>query len=191
MESISELINLGKQYFDHNQYQKAEAYLRRVIAQSPEYADVLNMLGVINHIEGKFQAAMDYFRKALDINPRYTEALLNLTVLLNDLGEYQDAKKLYVQLKKRQPKAAHHIEPVLSGKLSNLHADIGDIYRSIGLYDLAIDEYRKALKLNPDYRDIRTKLAQAMRENGQLKESLVELNKVLSSNGRYTPAHRL
>ena len=188
METIKQLVALGKQCFDNKQYEKAEHYLKKVLSLNDRYADVMNMLGVIHHIEGKFTSAIDLFKKALKINPKYTEATLNLAVLLNDLGQYQDAKKLYTHLK-QSPKEPHRqIEPVLRGKLSNLHADIGDIYRSIGLYHHAIEEYRKALDLNPAYRDIRTKLGQAYRENGQLVQSLKELKEVVKADGHYAPA---
>lgn len=188
MDTIKQLVALGKQCFDNKQYQKAEQYLKKVLSLNDRYADVMNMLGVIHHIEGKFQSAIDLFRQALKINPRYTEALLNLAVLLNDLGKYQEAKKLYSQLKTHHKEPHKQIEPVLRGKLSNLHADIGDIYRSIGLYPHSIDEYLKALALNPGYLDIRTRLGQAYRENGQFTHSLKELKEVVSKNSGYAPA---
>lgn len=188
MKSIKEMITIGKQYFDNKEFSKAEQYLQDVLGQGARYADVLNMLGVIAHAQGKFASAIDCFKKALDINPRYTEAILNLAVLYNDLGQYEEAKKLYGSLKKQTTKAFGQIEPVLRGKLSNLHADIGDIYRSIGLHKYAIDEYRKALELNPDYFDIRTKLGQALREEGRLNDSLKELKRVLDSDSSYCPA---
>ena len=188
METIKELIHAGKQHFDNKEYDKAERILRQVVQKEPNYADVHNILGVINHLEGKFQAAIDYFQGALKINPRYTEARLNLAVLYNDLGQYQDAKVLYTELKKASSSTKTEIEPVLRGKLSNLHAEIGDIYRSIGLNHLAIEEYRKALALNANYHDIRTKLGQALREDGQLAKSLDELMGVIKSKNTYSPA---
>jgi tetratricopeptide (TPR) repeat protein len=188
MQTIKELITTGKQYFENKEYVRAEEYLSRVIEMGVKYADVFNMLGVISHIQGKFASAIEYFHKALEINPRYTEATLNLTVLYNDLGQYSDAKKLYFSLKNKASKSSAQIEPVLRGKLSNMHADIGDVYRSIGLYSNAIDEYIHALSLNPGYSDIRTKLGQALRESGDKEESLKELSKVLKQNPTYVPA---
>lgn len=188
METPRELIAAGKQHFDAKQYQVAEEYLRRAIEKDARYADVFNMLGVIAHVGGRFASAMEHFEKALKINPRYTEATLNLAVLYNDLGQYDKAKDLYVRLQGKGSKGDSHIEPVLRGKLSNLHSDIGDIYRSIGLYKFAIEEYRKALSLNPTYLDIRTKLGQALREHGKRNESLAELKSVLRSKSGYSPA---
>jgi tetratricopeptide (TPR) repeat protein len=188
MDSIKEMLKIGKQHFDQRRYAEAEHYLRRVIEDNPRYADVFNMLGVISHVEGKFATAIDCFEKALKINPRYTESTLNLAVLYNDLGQYDKAKKLYSRLKTRKGEKSFTIEPVLRGKLSNLHADIGDIYRSIGLFAFAIDEYRKALMLNPTYLDIRTKLGQALRENGRVNDALEQLKEVLRKKAAYSPA---
>ena len=190
MEPIQELVARGKQHFEDKEYDQAERYFRQVLKYNNRYADVHNMLGVICHIEGKFDGALQHFKEAVTINPNYTEALLNLAVLHNDLGEYKEAKKLYTDLQKRNGKGKQKdIEPVLKGKLSNLHADIGDIYRSIGLYAFAIDEYEKALRLNADYSDIRIKLGIALREEGRLKDSIKELKKVLQDASKNVAAH--
>ncbi len=183
--SIQQMVESGKEHFEHKEYAKAEHCFKTVLAKQPNYADVVNLLGVIYHIEGKFDSAMELFERSLKINPRYTEAILNLAVLYNDLGRYKDAKKLYTQLRNNQSVKHKHIEPVLKGKLSNLHADIGDIYRNLGLFNYAIEEYKKALGLNPQYVDIKTKLGIAYRENKQLKESLLELTEASKMDSRY------
>ncbi|MBT3181155.1 MAG: tetratricopeptide repeat protein [Deltaproteobacteria bacterium] len=188
MKQVRELITLGKQHFDNKEYDRAEQYLQKVLHLNVKYADVFNMLGVVAHVKGRFASAIDYFTRALEINSNYTEAALNLAVLYNDLGQYDDAKKLYGSLRKNSKKTNGQIEPVLRGKLSNLHADIGDIYRSIGLYPFAIDEYEKALHHNPKYYDIRTKLGQALREHGNCDDSLKEFKKVLKNDPKYCPA---
>jgi tetratricopeptide (TPR) repeat protein len=188
MENIDELVSIGKQYFDQKEFRKAEGYLSKVLEQTDRYADVYNMMGMIQHSEGRFTAAIEHFKRALTINPRYTESLLNLAVLYNDLGQYEDAKRLYGQMKKRPRTPQQDIEPVLRGKLSNLHSNIGDIYRSVGAQKLAIEEYEKALRLNPKYIDIRTKLGQCYREDGQLQKALKELRKTLKVNSNYSPA---
>ncbi len=188
MDNTQEWVDLGKQCFENKDYLRAERYLRQVVQANCRYADVLNMLGVINHIEGKFEAAIGAFKEALKINPRYTEAVLNLAVLYNDLGRYQDAKKLYTNLHKKEKETTDDIEPVLKGKLSNMHAEIGDVYRSIGLFKFAVAEYKKALDLNPSYVDIRTKMGVALREAGALEASLKELRIVVKEDARYIMA---
>jgi tetratricopeptide (TPR) repeat protein len=188
MHTLKELVTTGKQLFENKEYKKSEYYLKKALELNDNYADVLNMVGVLHHIDGKFSSAIDYFRRALKINPSYTEAMLNLAVLFNDLGRYQEAKGIYVRLQSGTKAKQKEIEPVLKGKLSNLHSDIGDIYRSVGLYQSSIEEYIKALNLNKDYIDIRVKLGIAYRENGQPEDSIRELKTVSKANPNYAHA---
>lgn len=188
MQSTQELVGKGKTCFENKEYLQAEAMFRQVVARGVEYADVFNMLGVINHNEGKFQQAIDFFEKALKRNPHYTEALLNLAVLYNDLGKYAEAKKLYGKLRKGKGTEPRQIEPVLQGKLSNLHADIGDIYRNIGLYSHAVAEYQKALQHNPHFVDIRLKLGMALRDAGEMATAINELKNVIKQEPKYADA---
>ena len=113
---------------------------------------------------------------------------MNLAVLYNDLGRYAEAKKLYGHLQGKHKGETAEIEPVLRGRLSNMHADLGDVYRSIGLYVHAAVEYKKALDFNPVYADIRTKLGMALREAGKTQESLAELKRALKDKPRYLTA---
>jgi tetratricopeptide (TPR) repeat protein len=187
--NVADLVSEGKDLFEKKDYQNAESVLKQVLSQTKRYADVQNMMGVIQHADGRFSSAIQHFKKAIEINPRYTEAIMNLAVLYNDLGQYKDAKKLYDQLKK-QPKAKDQtIEPVLRGKLSNMHMEVGDVYRATGAHKLAIEEYDKALKLNPGYVDIRTKLGQSLREDGQITKAVKELKTAIKAKSNYTPAH--
>lgn len=186
--NVADLVNEGKDLFEKKDYQHAESVLKQVLSQTKRYADVQNMMGVIQHADGRFSSAIQHFKKAIEINPRYTEAIMNLAVLYNDLGQYKDAKKLYDQLKKHPKVKGQTIEPVLRGKLSNMHMEVGDIYRATGAHKLAIEEYDKALKLNPSYVDIRTKLGQSLREDGQVTKAVKELKSALKTKAGYTPA---
>ena len=49
-------------------------------------------------------------------------------------------------------------------------------------------EYELALKLNPDFHDIRTKLATAMMDAGNVPNAVVELKKVIKERPNYFPA---
>lgn len=183
---VKELLEIGKKHFEGRDYLRAEQFLIKVLRSGHRYADVLNMLGVIYHVEGKFNNAIESFEEALRINPNYTEATLNLAVLYNDLGEYKKAKGLYSRLKKA--KTSSDLDPILRGKIANLHADLGDIYRGVAKYDEAIEEYKKALKVSPAFHDIRTKLGSAYRENNQKDLSLKELHQVVGKNPAFKAA---
>ena len=181
---------LGKEAFDHQDYTKAERYLSEVVKDGYEFADVYNMLGIIYHQEGKYEKAVHSFEMALEINPNYTDASMNLAVIYNDMGALDKAKVVYLDAQKRaQTKASPKgLDSFSLGKLSNLHKDIADVYLSFGMNEEAIEEYAKALKLNPDFVDIRTKLGIALRDSERYKEALTHLKQAVSERSDYIPA---
>ena len=186
--TVKELFDSGKQSFEARNYPHAEQSFLKILKAGRKFADVFNMLGVITHAEGKFSDAIHYFQEALKINPNYTEATLNLAVLHNDLGQYKESKTLYSRLHKRRTATLTEIDPVMKGKISNLHAAVADTYSGIGRYREAIDEYKKALELNPHFVDIRTKLGIALRENGALNDSLKTLREASETNPHFLVA---
>jgi len=181
---------LGKEAFDHQDYAKAERHLSEVVQDGYEFADVFNMLGIIYHQEGKYEKAVHSFEMALEINPNYTDASMNLAVIYNDMGALDKAKAVYLDAQKRaQTKASPKgLDPFSLGKLSNLHKDIADVYLSFGMNDEAIEEYTKALKLNPDFVDIRTKLGIALRDSQRYKDALTHLKRAVTERPDYIPA---
>jgi len=185
-EQTQALIENGKRAFENNDLKQARTCLEAVVKGGRRYADLLNLLGVIYHQEGQFNKALEAFGEALKINPDYLEANLNLAVLYNDLGQYAQARKLYKRLGKRSKQAP--IDPILNGKLSNQHAVLGQTYFRLGRYDEAIDEFRKALVSNPKYADIRTHLALALRETGDLAASIKELRCACRDKPKYHEA---
>ncbi|MBX7149970.1 tetratricopeptide repeat protein [bacterium] len=185
---IKYLIEQGKNFFKNQAYKKAEGFFLKVIASNREFADVYNMLGVIYHQSGEFSRAIESFEKALKINPNYTEALLNLSVLYNDLGEYRQAKQLVMKSKKMAAKSGDAIDPFVKGKLANKHAEVGDMYRGVGLYADAVNEYGRALRLAPHFYDIRNKMGICMREDGKKKEALSEFVRITKEKPTYAEA---
>lgn len=182
------LLDQGKAFFKQQAYKKAETVFLKIISSKKEFADIYNMLGVITHQSGEFSSAIKHFQKALQINPRYTEAMMNLGVLYNDLGEYRLSKKLLSSSKKEAQKGPDKIDPFIKGKLANQHANVGDMYRGVGLFGDAIQEYQKALSLAPEYQDIRNRLAICLRESGKGKDAVKEFQRIVREKPEYVEA---
>ena len=111
------------------------------------------------------------FEKALAINPNYTDAALNLSVTYNDRGKYKEARDIYSRAIKNSydKRDEEGIDPFARGKLSNMHAELGDAYAEISRFDDAVREYERALGLSPSFVDIRTKLGHVLREMGRAR----------------------
>ncbi len=187
-DRLKQLMTLGKEHYQNHEYEKAERYLAEVVKQHRGFADVFNMLGVIYHDQGKFSQAQAAFEEALGINPQYTEAALNLAVTYNDLGRYQEAKEVYSKAMARLRAQPRSLDPYVRGKLANMHADLGEAYCSVALYDEAVREYQKALEMCPTFVDIRVRLGLTYRDRGDLESALREFEDARRGNPGYTPA---
>ncbi|MBJ6765322.1 tetratricopeptide repeat protein [Myxococcaceae bacterium JPH2] len=186
-EALKQLLTLGRGYFEKKQYAQAEPYLAKVVEQNPTFADVYNMLGIIYHDQGQFARAQRAFESALRLNPAYTEAALNLAVIYNDMGKYAEAKEVYQAALARQKGSPDDLDPYVMKKVANMYADIGDVFASGGFWSRAIDEYRRALALFPEFVDIRLKLGNALRDAGDNDAALSEYEQVIAQNPAYIP----
>jgi Tfp pilus assembly protein PilF len=181
-------LERGREYYANREYEKAEPYLLKVAETESGFADVMNMLGVIYHDRGQIALARDYFEKALALNPRYTEAALNLAVTYNEQGLYDEARRVHEHATSHQSAEGKQIEPFARGKLSNMHADLGQAYAELNMPDKAIAEYREALDLSPSFADVRTRLGQLLKDCGRLDDAEAELERVKRDRPGYVPA---
>jgi len=166
--------------FQEGRYDEAERVFLQLLTHRPQgFADIYNKLGFIYQWRGELQKAADFFQKALNLNPKYTEAALNLAVTYNDMGLYDEAVETFnraASVVKAQPRS---LDPYIRGRLANEHARLGDLYYALGLYEEALDEYRKALTLRPNLVDIMTKIGITLRD--QVADS-----PLMSKSARYS-----
>lgn len=187
-EDMQDLYSRGKELFDKGNYEEAETLFSEVLKVHPKYADVHNKVGVIRHLKGDLAKAAEHFEMALSINPKYTEASLNLAITYNEMGDFEKAKEVFLRAAQIAQPGPYDIEPFIKGRLANEHERLGGIYHDLGLYDEAIEEYRKALKLSPGFVDVITKTGMAYRDKGMYEEAIVEFTKAKEMNPRYVPA---
>ena len=184
-QEVRELVALGKDHYQRGEYAAAAGIFEQVVARGAAYADVHHLLGLIYHQMGEFESALHSLERAVEINPGYVEAVLNLAILCNDVGQYERAQQLYAQATegaRAGPKDSLGDEPLDSfsrGKISNLHAQVGDGYMSCRRPLDAAVEYRRALTLCPTFADLRLKLATALRDAGQRDAALGELRRAV------------
>ncbi len=184
-ESLRQLLTLGRGHFEKRQYPQAEQYLSEFVEQNQSFADVYNMLGLIYYDQQHYTRAQRAFEAALRINPGYTEAALSLAVVYNDLGKYAEGRKVYQAALARSQPGPSQLDPYVQKKVANLYADIGDVFAAAGRIDRALEEYRRALALEPGFIDVRLKLADACRDAGLLDESIAHYREVVAQK----PAH--
>jgi tetratricopeptide (TPR) repeat protein len=187
-EHLTELYEEAKRLFDEGKYHEAEPLLKEVHQNNPSYADVLNRLGIIANLKGEMRKAAEYFEEALRINPKYTEAALNLAITYNDLGEFKKAQDVFSMAAQVAHPEPGMLDPFAAGKLANEHYRIGNIYLDFGMYEEAIDEYRKALRLSSGFPDVHTKLGIALRNVGHFEDAIIHFNAAKEINPGYGQA---
>ena len=190
-DDLRQLMNAGRKHFEAGEYTEAETCITRVLHQESGFADLLNMLGVIYHDQGRSDEAEKAFEKALAINPNYTDAALNLSIAYNDRGKYAEAREIYsraINNSYQDEEQEVGLDPFARGKISNMHCELGDAYYGLGRFDDAVREFERALDLSPDFVDIRTKLGHVYRDMGRAEEALVHYRRVKEEKANYLPA---
>lgn len=179
-------IQIGKDLARAKDYKRAEKIFVQILKEQ-SLADVHNALGLCYADTGNFKAAEFCFLEALKINPNYMEAALNLSVLYNNLGFGKKSTDIYKKLKSYGSKGRGAMDPMLMSRIANLFAEIGDLFNGVGEYKYAIEAYESAVDLKPEYIDIQTKLAVALREDGQKKKAIQIFEKQKNKAKNYAP----
>lgn len=187
-ERTKQLIALGREHYEKRELERAEHYLKQALERGVGYADIHNMLGVIRHDRGQLEEAQAAFEKALGVNPNYTEAALNLAITYNDLGRYDEAKRVYDAAISRGSESPGRLDPFVKGKIANLHAEVAQAYVDADLTSEAMHELRKAVLLCPSFSDLRLRLANLYKQQGDLHAARFELEEALEHRPSYVPA---
>ena len=85
-------VQLGNEYFDSDQYEKAIWAYRKSLELDPNNANVWTDLGVMYRRSGKSQEAIKAFDKAIEVDPKHEPSRLNKgIVLLHDMQDFDGA----------------------------------------------------------------------------------------------------
>lgn len=186
-EAIKTHLALAREHFSRDDWSAAEPHVRAVLAARDDLPDAHYMLGVVLHDQGEFAEARAQFEAALKLNPDYTEAALNLAITCNELGRYREARKVVRAITTRS-RVGERVDPYARGKLANLHAGVARAYEALNLWTEAADEYLKALNLCPEFSDLRTRLALALRADGDPAAAVQQLEVAVTIAPKYVPA---
>lgn len=178
---------LGRDAFERGRYDEAAGELEQAIALAPEFPDLHNLLGLARGMSGDRDRAAACFQRALQLNPHYVEARLNLAIVYNEMGRYDDALR---EFRTDQPRDPDHgnLSPEVRSYLAESHVLLGDTYRNLGLTLDASQEYKRALKVAPQFLDIKNKLGATYGDMGLYEDAEAELTSALAQNPRYLEA---
>ena len=186
--SIDQVIQRGREAFERRDYVAALSDFRRVLAQHSHFADIRHLAGLCLSFLGQPEAALSEFERAIAVNDHYAEAHLNRAITLSELGRYEEASDAYRRAMEFELKHVSGFPAAVSARLANAHSAVGDLYVEASAPAQAAEQYRSALRLRPEFADIRNRLGQVLLEIGDIDTAEQEFALALESNPRFIAA---
>jgi len=140
-------FNLAAAYERSKQIDNAEGIFLELLESEPDNPVVLNYLGYMYADNGiKLKEAKKLIKKALKINPNNGAYLDSYAWVMYKMGKYKEA--LEYQLRAIEASDTDAI----------LYDHMGDIYFALDQKTEALDNWERALELNPDDEQIKAKM---------------------------------
>ena len=144
---------LGRVYMRLNRHEEAEAAFRAAIERDSAAVEALNGLGMVLAQQGKEAAAAAVLEQSIALYPAYPEAHLTLSKVYMKQGKAEEGQKQIEMFKRLDP----HFDTIRDQRLRlKGHADdavarynLGVIYAKLGFAEMAAQEYKASLKINP------------------------------------------
>ena len=87
---LRQLMYLAREHYENREYEKAEPLLRQVVSEHQGFADIFNLLGVIQHSQSRFTLSDRLARaRSNSMTQFYGDVVANLVrraALLYDYG---------------------------------------------------------------------------------------------------------
>ena len=202
--------NLGNRELKRGVWDRAEQFFRAALAIHPHYADLHFNLGLTLRKRQQYEEAMKSMQNALEINPRFAKAHYYSGLTQYAFGERdQGIQSIKLALELEPAFDTEAVENGLTAHKSEgyetalaafeagaatevddiqFHFRLGDDLYRRGMMDDAVEEYRMALELNPNYVDIRNHLGLALMASGRPKEAVTEFDRAISGHPGFSEA---
>ncbi len=139
---------LGIAYYGKSMSDKAVEEFKKAIDLKPEYSEAHNYLGTIYLNDGQWDTAIDSFNRALDniVYDTPALALYNMGWAYHKKRDYATALKKYAEAVRREPHTA--LMPMIEKNMGLVNFEQGRM-------DEAVQHFKEALKLAPDFAEAR------------------------------------
>lgn len=182
------LINQARERFALQDYYGAIHLLREVVDSGRSFADCHHLLGLCYAMLDQTQRALEHFGQALELNPRYIEAHIHRGILLNNLGRTEEAADAFKHAASHNQQVTGGFPPHVAANLANQHAQLAAAYAESGAIPMAIEQYRRAVELGPNFADLRYRLARVLLESGDVLSAREELERVAVDRPNFVDA---
>ncbi len=137
-------------------YPGAVRIYRRGLEVEPENVELLNALGFALFQQGKSDEAVVSLEQALAVDPKHAKAHNNMALASIDIGELELAE-------------AHYRESLAIEPQPAIYNDLGFVLERQGMADEAVENYRKALELDPESASAHFNLGASLTREGEFE----------------------
>ncbi len=190
------LNNLGYAYLNDGKVNEAFIEFQKALLLNPNNKETLNYLGYISTRFKKYDEAISYYKRAISLDPNYADAVHNLGVTYAEMEAWDEAIKCfkaalgnpvystpaqaYSNLGYAYYRKGDFVNAEMSIKDALLRNPVfpmamyihGLIYIETHNDQLAIEEFKKAIGILPDYSDAHWELAKIYLRMGQKARAL-------------------
>ncbi|MEW6109635.1 MAG: tetratricopeptide repeat protein [Nitrospirota bacterium] len=193
------LINyqLGVAYFFLKDFNAAENYLLNCLRLKPDVAETYYLLGLIYRDQNQHEKALAEFKKAVELKPDYAQAHFELGLAyvksdkfnradvhfqkvielnMSDANDYYRIGLSY-SIHGNHEKAIIFFDKALMMKpTAEIYQSLGSSHNSLRQYEKAVEAYKEAIRLKPDFVEAHEGLGSAYSDL-QLYEKAIEAYK--------------
>ena len=174
---IEQQLQAGIEHHRAGRLRDAENIYRSILADEPEQADALNLLGIVALQSGNAPDATRLFEAAVNSRPDNPEFHNMLGEALRMSGKSELAESSYNR--------ALELNPEFAGA----HNNLANLYLQMARLNEAIRHYRAAIDANPGFPMSYNNLGSALRRAGRLDEAQDAFQKAIELVPNYAEAH--
>ncbi len=160
------------------QFKEADELIKQALLVEPDNSDFFYLRGLLRSYQGQLSQSITDLKQCLHLDPKHTDAAACLSVILNDIGRYDEAKKVFEQANQSVFLKQIGDDAQIDRRFSVKHFEMGDLYFRYRRFDEAIEEYNKAILLDPQTVDIRIKRAKAFAKKGFITRAIQDLQQL-------------
>jgi serine/threonine-protein kinase len=155
----------------HDVYPKAREAAARALELDEGLAEAHTSMGYLKMNDYDWQGAEEEFKKSIELNPNYATTYHWYSGLLSATGRNEEAIRMMEK--------ARDLDPISLP----IQTDLGLSYYFARQFDRAIEQYKRALDLDPNFTRTYISLSSALALTGRHKEALAEVQKAIERTG--------
>jgi tetratricopeptide (TPR) repeat protein len=170
-------LNMALGYHQRGLLDQAAQVYETLLAQNPNHADALHLLGVVALQRGQPARAIEHIGRAVALNPGVAACQANLAEAYRALGQHGRAVeccRLALELRPHFPEVANNL---------------GLAWLDLGKTDEAIDQFHEAIRLKPDFAMAHNNLGNALRLRGDKAQALDHFRRAIECDPNLVEAH--